>query len=241
MNKKVYSAERKMRSQETGVPPAGPTIADVLAAIIALKGDVQSMAATVVSAPPPPPQPAHDDLLLGAERKHEVQLLKTELRGLANSIQQTKSEIAALRPANSDVDRLLVVTNELDAVVSATEGATQTILDSVEQVDTAATAIHSHNPEPAVARLADEIKENVIAIFEACNFQDITGQRITKVVNTLKFIEERVEAMIEIWGRESFEDLPSPPEVEHEDKDAKLLNGPQLAAISQDDIDKLFG
>ena len=77
-------------------------------------------------------------------------------------------------------------------------------------------------------------------MFEACNFQDITGQRISKVVKTLQFIEERVNKMIEIWGEEGFTDVKQ--DQEERDAEAALLNGPQLAnqGVSQADIDKLF-
>ena len=86
------------------------------------------------------------------------------------------------------------------------------------------------------------MRELIIKIFEACNFQDITGQRITKVVTTVKFIEERVNSMINIWGPESFAEIEvveAPPT----DPDHDLLSGPQLgnSGVSQDDIDKLFG
>jgi len=35
--------------------------------------------------------------------------------------------------------------------------------------------------------LSEEIQERVVAIFEACNFQDLTGQGISKVMTTMKF------------------------------------------------------
>jgi len=80
-----------------------------------------------------------------------------------------------------------------------------------------------------------------MTIFEHSNFQDITGQRITKVVNTLKFVEERVDKMIDIWGREAFMELID-DDGGAVDEDGRLLNGPQQegAGISQDEIDKLF-
>jgi chemotaxis protein CheZ len=84
----------------------------------------------------------------------------------------------------------------------------------------------------------------VIHIFEACNFQDLTGQRITKVVATLKFIETHIVRMMEIWGGiEVFQEL-TPQAMAERDGDKKLLNGPKLDGevghASQDDIDALF-
>jgi len=84
----------------------------------------------------------------------------------------------------------------------------------------------------------------VVKIFEACNFQDLTGQRITKVVSTLKFIETHIVRMMEIWGGlDAFKDIEAEGIVGREG-DAKLINGPKLEGeaghASQDDIDSLF-
>jgi chemotaxis protein CheZ len=170
----------------------------------------------------------------------EVKLLRNEIRAMSLAIQQTKSEIAALRPPNSEDDRLIVVTQELDAIVTATEGATNTILEAAEKVDGLAEQIEGMGSEPAVNQLAGDIRDTIITMFEACNFQDITGQRISKVVKTLQFIEERVNKMIEIWGAEGFQDIEQ--SADETDEESKLLNGPQLAnqGVSQADIDKLF-
>ncbi|HVI52122.1 MAG TPA: hypothetical protein VM661_12990 [Candidatus Sulfotelmatobacter sp.] len=176
------------------------------------------------------------------QKRAEVNMLKTELRALSVCIEQTKAEIAALRPTNSPDDRLMTVTNELDAIVAATEGATHGILENAEKIDNLATQLKSQANDSFAGHIADEISEAVVGMFEHCNFQDITGQRITKVCKTLQYIEDRVNKMIDIWGAENFNDLPRPPEV-HEDEDKKLLNGPALEnqGISQADIDALFG
>jgi chemotaxis protein CheZ len=175
------------------------------------------------------------------KQRQEVQLLKMEIHALANCINQTKQEIAQLRANDSEQDRLMAVASELDAVVGSTEGATETILDAAEKIDILAQTIQAQEQDSYIRHQADEITEHVMGIFEACNFQDITGQRITKVVNTLKFVEDRVERMIEIWGRETFADLVIEADISADD-DKRLLNGPQLAdsGISQDEIDKLF-
>ena len=93
--------------------------------------------------------------------------------------------------------------------------------------------------------MAQRISDRVITIFEACNFQDITGQRISKVVGSMKFIEERVTQMAHIWGGlESFNDMEAFTMPEREGDEA-LLNGPALDGdpmrTSQDAIDALFG
>ncbi|MCA1940418.1 MAG: protein phosphatase CheZ [Caenispirillum bisanense] len=175
------------------------------------------------------------------KQRQEVELLKMEIHALANCIQQTKKEIAALRSNDKDHDRLLAVASELDAVVGATEGATDSILNAAEKIDALAQGIQAQEQDGFIRHQAEEISEHILNIFEACNFQDITGQRITKVVNTLKFVEERVERMIEIWGRDTFASIIT-EDVVPQDEEKRLLNGPALAnaGISQDEIDKLF-
>ena len=87
-------------------------------------------------------------------------------------------------------------------------------------------------------------QERVISIFEACNFQDLTGQRINKVMNTMKFIENHITVMMDIWGGVDAIKAHAPPIVDEREGDDKLLNGPKLDGddghASQNDIDALF-
>ncbi len=254
--RKLYTAERqRLRrrglSEEpaatpaaAGAGPAAPGTEILLEAIQALQAEMRELRRQVMPeehAAQVAEQNAVEREALD-QQKAEINILKTELRALAVCIEQTKAEIASLRPPGGDDDRLMVVANELDAIVTSTESATQNILDAAEHIDNLADTIQSQEKDSHIRHLADEVRESIISIFEACNFQDITGQRITKVVNTLKFIEDRINAMIDIWGADTFADLRKPTEVD-ESEEAKLLNGPQLEnqGISQDDIDKLFG
>jgi chemotaxis protein CheZ len=79
---------------------------------------------------------------------------------------------------------------------------------------------------------------------EACTFQDITGQRVTKIVRSMQFVEERVNSMVSLWGSEAIEETAATyGNTDGRDGDEKLLNGPALpseTSISQDEIDKLF-
>jgi chemotaxis protein CheZ len=239
--KKLFTAEMQ-RLKAMGVPLAAtPTgdLSEVLSAIYALRDDIRGIklgtpAEEVVEQVVPEAQ---------SERSRaEVNMLKNEVRALSLAIQHTKAEIAALRPQNTQDDRLIAVTNELDAIVTSTESATNGILEAAEKIDTLAGQLQAQATDGFAGHVSEDIREAVVAIFEACNFQDITGQRITKVVKTLQYIEDRVNKMIEIWGADTFEDLDSPQEVAPDDE-ARLLNGPQLEnqGVSQDDIDKLFG
>lgn len=86
----------------------------------------------------------------------------------------------------------------------------------------------------------EKLTAAVTRIFEACNFQDLTGQRITKVVGALKHIETKIGALMHALGEEI--GAPPPAPADDEDPEKKLLNGPQMPGqgVSQDDIDRLF-
>ena len=92
----------------------------------------------------------------------------------------------------------------------------------------------------------DAITNEVMKIFEACSFQDITGQRITNVVKTLKEIEGKVSKIIAIIASRipgiGDADTSSVEDTKSVNEEDNLLNGPQLPdkAISQDDIDKIL-
>jgi chemotaxis protein CheZ len=173
----------------------------------------------------------------------EMQKLKSELGIIHTAIDRTKQEIATLHVTGFQGEHASRMTHELDAVVSGTEQATQTILNMVEDIDQFATTMIEQADEEKQA-LGRAIQDRVVKVFEACNFQDITGQRISKVVNTWKFIEGHIGQMMEIWGGlQAFKDFipEAPPERTGDDA---LLNGPKLEEdaghVSQDDIDALF-
>jgi chemotaxis protein CheZ len=185
-----------------------------------------------------PNQPDVPDVSEVEPRFDNSDALKSQLTDLSDAILETKKELAHLSdPTRAAEGEVKAATLELDAVVGATEAATNDIMSAAEMIDDLASRLKSQASSHNEATLAEEINEKVVNIFEACNFQDITGQRITKVVNTLNFIDERVSKMMELWGAERQEG--SQPE---SDGDSGLLNGPSLDGdgANQDDIDALF-
>ncbi len=157
-----------------------------------------------------------------------------ELDDLAKYIHNAKAEIASLCPDDIRESHLPDAADQLDAIVEHTEVATDTILDAVEIIGTEAAKFKS-------TVIADEVTR----IFEACGFQDITGQRISKVVATFKFIEERLDQFVRVFGDEisqSRADSAEPAVVAGVEDDGNLLEGPQLPneANRQEDIDALL-
>jgi chemotaxis protein CheZ len=174
----------------------------------------------------------------------QCEKLKVELDLIHDAINRTKREIAVLHGKSFDGQEMAKVNGELGAVVGGTEHATQQILEAAEAIDQAASALSKVNSPEQQKLLSEEIQERVISIFEACNFQDLTGQRITKVMTTMRFIEQHINAMMEIWGGVDAIRAHAPVIVDTREGDARLLNGPKLEGdaghASQDDIDALF-
>jgi chemotaxis protein CheZ len=161
----------------------------------------------------------------------EASLLQ-EVEELARTIASAKTEIAALRVDDITGHDIPFATDELDAIVGHTAQATNAILESCETLDEVTATVGGD----AAAKLQDATTR----IYEACSFQDITGQRITKIVATLKTIEGKVAHIIRTFGP----GITSAPDhsAEGATADADLLNGPQLPAhaMDQSDIDKLM-
>ncbi|HZH26014.1 MAG TPA: protein phosphatase CheZ [Azospirillaceae bacterium] len=172
----------------------------------------------------------------------EIDRIQVEINDIAGRIRATKAEMAALRHPLADEDRFRLASEELSAVVAATEAATNTIMSSAELVEDLVNQLKARTKSADALGKYNDISDILVKIYEACNFQDLTGQRINKVVQTLTFIEERVEAMMSVWNKREFETMPLPPSLTKKDGELEL-HGPVAASesISQDEIDKLFG
>lgn len=163
-----------------------------------------------------------------------------ELKDLHQIILDTRQSLGAANPGEISETHIPAATDELDAVISATEEATGAIMDSCETIETEAEKLESES--------AQKLTDAVTKIYEACSFQDITGQRITKVVQSLQQIDEKVGHLLEVLegsgtaGQEASKAASGVEGADREENDRDLMNGPQMPdkAISQDEIDKLL-
>jgi chemotaxis protein CheZ len=174
------------------------------------------------------PKPAGNDT--------DIQSIVKELAAVADYIGHMKQEIAALKPNELSRERIPTANDELGNVVQATASATHTIMAAAEEI-------------LGAGGLSDKdyrelVETRVLAIFEACSFQDITGQRISKVVEALGQLEKRLSRFAGAVNARDSDNAPVDPEdaLRQARKEILLLNGPQLdgAGIAQDDIDALF-
>ena len=164
--------------------------------------------------------------------------LKEELGALLFFIEQAKGEIASLRPKEYGTNKIPAAANELDAIVQGTEVAAEKVMDSADEIGVLAEKCD----EETKAKL-EQVSTN---LFEASGFQDITGQRVSKVVSTLSHLEERLSALAETIGDSDVDDVSDEEGDVDKDYNAmaneEFLNGPQLddEAKDQDAIDALF-
>ena len=225
MHREIMAELRAIRAQMAAAGPARPSATEAT--------DVQREVAE-----------AHTLLETYRAQIEQCAKLKVELDLIHDAINRTKREIAVLHGKSFEGAEMAKVTGELGAVVGGTEEATQQILEAAEYIDQAASALMKVNSPDQQKQICEDVQERVISIFEACNFQDLTGQRISKVMTTMKFIENHINVMMDIWGGVDAIKAHAPPIVDTREGDAKLLNGPKLDGddghASQNDIDALF-
>jgi chemotaxis regulatin CheY-phosphate phosphatase CheZ len=162
--------------------------------------------------------------------------IRTGLIEMSEAIAQTRQEIRAMASSNQN-SQLSTATEELDAIVESTEKATSEILEATEAVQETAWLLREKGADE---QMCDQLDQRATDIYTACSFQDITGQRTSKVFQILHYLEKRVNSMIDIWGLENVEvrDTPEP----ESPGDARLLNGPQPEGqgLRQSEIDDMI-
>ena len=113
-----------------------------------------------------PKDDAHHVLETYQAQLAEMQKLKGELVIIHNAINRTKQEIATLHVNGIHGQNVSRMTHELDAVVSGTEQATQTILNMVEDIDQFATSMIEQAKDESEQSLGRAIQDRVVKVFE---------------------------------------------------------------------------
>ena len=156
------------------------------------------------------------------------QEMVNKIRAMAEKIRQTKADMSSIASEKAGHEHIQGANLELDEVIKATEEASNRIMDAAEKIQTLAAGNAA-------------ITAQVTELFEACSFQDITGQRIRKVVGLLADIEKGIRHLMDV-SQITVENKPAKQPLTAAEKEKELLRGPQLSKDkpSQDDIDKLF-
>ena len=234
VQRKVYSIEQHMRPRMRGAAQAAQGSEqhrEFISELQALRSLIEPQVATEA------------DIAKRARAQiADAHAYKAELAVIYDAIGRTAADMASLVAGAKSGAQASRISRELAAIVTGTERATQAILQAAEEIDQSAHALAAalNNHERG---LVHDIQERVVQIFEVCNFQDLTGQRVSKAVTTLRFIEEHIDRMLAIWQKiEQFKPVVA-DDGKHEDE-KRFLNGPKLAGdgghSTQSEIDKMF-
>jgi len=232
-----FTSERRI-AEITGSPDSTSAISndDLLEAFNGLSRyvrDALSREPAVPAPPPPAPPPAPVIETVPSDDPGDLDLIK--------------QQIATLRTANADDDKLVLARDELDTVVEITDKAAHEIMNQSDEIQN---IIDKFREEIAAGNT--ENQERHFAAFEmiatnllmACEFQDLTGQRVNKVRNTIHGLEDQIGEIFQALditegtGDGGLDTVAA----DDERPDQDLLHGPQDEGegISQADIDAMF-
>ncbi|MBK1656616.1 protein phosphatase CheZ [Paracraurococcus ruber] len=174
-----------------------------------------------------------------AEHADSLLQARAEMGQMAALLAETRLAVIGLAPPPGAPPPLGEANDTLDLVVLETERAAFEIMRQAERVQAAAIRLDG-TAGAAHAADAAEVNEAATAIVMACIFQDITGQRIRKVIGALREVEARVARLTKLLGI-------APEEVrtvqQAEAAADPLLNGPSSPAqggLGQGAVDDIF-
>ncbi|MGB9367784.1 MAG: hypothetical protein WCE79_17405 [Xanthobacteraceae bacterium] len=178
-------------------------------------------------------------VIRGEQSVESVDRIRFDLVEMSKAIARTKTEIAAMKPDADHHGKFGEATEELDSVVQATEAATSDILECAERIQEIAWTLREQGLDAEVCDLLDA---KATEVYTACSFQDLTGQRTRKVTGVLRYLEGRINAMIEIWGLDGALAAEA-AEKRAVDAGTALLNGPARPGqgLDQADVDLVMG
>ncbi|MBV1698502.1 MAG: hypothetical protein KGQ47_09135 [Hyphomicrobiales bacterium] len=212
--RKIFRIEETFRSDQPVQSTGSPQLADIaqeLSALRTMLADAQRSPHVKASAS------AHDEI---GRLTGELRVVHAALNGVKTRDAEHGSP-SAVPPTR--------VVGELEAAVVGSDQAVQKILAAAEDIDQAANNLTAALKSDIERGLAQDIRDRVIQIFEACNYQDLACQRLAKVIATVW----RIESLIGRALNESDRDGIAPP-----------ANGPPLPQdrghVAQRDIDAMF-
>ena len=200
----------------------------------------------------------------------ELHLKDLELYGdlgeLARYINETKKSLKKFSNLDIVENELPETSDQLEGILEATEEATNQILTLTEELLQDNGAISQK-----ILQLKESVKDQslngtqgilndldtknsdnynkLLSIMTACNFQDLTGQRIQKIVELVRDIESKIMTMVisfnlKIKGKDGDVDKEKIAKEEKllEQYQADLMKGPQRkdVAVKQDEVDDLL-
>lgn len=152
---------------------------------------------------------------------------------------RTRAAIRAALVAGTGLRRATV---ELQAVISDAARAANAILAAVEEIDGATDRLRVARGGGGGGEALDDISERCLMIMQACDFQDLTGQRIANVIGLFADLESRLSEVRAVLDEDDgIDGLTVTPRRAHA---TDLENGPRLQSdtghMTQGQIDIMF-
>jgi len=165
--------------------------------------------------------------------------LEAEIEFIHEAIARNKRELIALIGDGKE-RHLARAGDELSAAVDTMRGATDAILSLAEAAEDSARTLAASLKDEYKRGLTQDIQDQIVKIYETCNFQDIAGQHIGKVIRTLASVEEQLGVIL---ARCSGMHAATQPFIAPA-TGSDLLNGPKISGdaghATQHDIDRMF-
>lgn len=188
------------------------------------------------------------EMMDGASGKDETSVNpEAESEQAPTRLDPVREKVAKLKSADPDADKMLLARQELETVVESTDTAANEIINLSEGLLAVAEKIRQGQSSGEAANIDDHLsslEEISTDLLMACEFQDLTGQRINMVVNTLLGLEDQIDDLFQAMdiSEGTGEGGLDATTAGDQRPDTDLLHGPQDEGegISQDEIDKLF-
>lgn len=168
--------------------------------------------------------------------------LSNEVHNLLAYVERLRKELAGTILEEENKTPFESMSSTLDAIATSTLEASETILGASEEIANLSDSLREKLEDEEAIALCDQIAAKSMESMEACSFQDLTGQRVSKVIRSLQFVEERVDAMVALCGHDTIRQLSEEAAAQIPEPEDVQMHGPQAAgdAISQAEIDALF-
>lgn len=122
--------------------------------------------------------------------------IQSDLEDMRRSIEETRRDLAAIKPREGFGNRPAAA-NDLETLASSAERATMDILAAVERLQEISEMLRGQGADDD---LCDELETHARGIFMACSFQDMTGQRTARLATALRYLEQRLDAILAPHG-----------------------------------------
>ncbi|MCH9781072.1 MAG: hypothetical protein K0U36_07310 [Alphaproteobacteria bacterium] len=164
--------------------------------------------------------------------------LVIEIANMLKYFAKLRKEVSKLYLRQNNRGLLENVTAQLEAVLGSSDVAFAELISVLEEVNEQAATLQASADNAEQQLQAQNIRNLVVRGIEVCTLQDVAGQRIARIILSLKFVEECVDRLATSIGRRHVEELSA--RWETDSYNAPGIIGRGDTGISQKEVDRLF-